>query len=237
MSRAHTAALSAAAPLAFLLGKGRRRWQDRSAMERRAQPEQSAATTAPHAARSSADAKADRTAIAAVKGGDRAALAELYDRHAGQMLGVAYRILGNRRDAEDLLHDVFIEAWHKAGSYDERRGSVRGWLLVRMRSRAIDRVRALAVAQQYGVARAREEPGRDAGDDAPDRAVDRSRARRALQALSEEQRTVVELAYFEGQTRAEIAARCEIPVGTVKSRLSAAVINLRKSLARDEGAR
>ena len=236
MSRADGIALAATAPFALFLGKRRRRWHDRIEM-RHARPEGGAAGAAVPAARSGADAAADRKAIAAVKTGDRPALAELYDRYARQMLGVAYRILGNRRDAEDLLHDVFIEAWQRAGSYDERRGSVRAWLLLRVRSRAVDRVRALAVAQQHAMARAHEGRGRDAADDQPDRAADGARARRALQGLSEEQRSAVQLAYFEGQTCREIAARCEIPVGTVKSRLSAAIANLRKQLADDEGAR
>ena len=81
--------------------------------------------------------------------GDRSAVGHLYDRHAPAMLGVASRILRDRRDAEDLVHDVFVEAWRKASSFSELRGSVRSWLLVRTRSRAIDRLRSLEVARRH----------------------------------------------------------------------------------------
>src|SRR5512145_1494630 len=73
----------------------------------------------------------DELLVAAVAFADEAALAELYDRHAGPMLGVALRVLGTRSDAEDLVHDVFVEAWQKAAAFDAQRGSVRSWLLMR----------------------------------------------------------------------------------------------------------
>ena len=140
-------------------------------------------------------------------------------RHASQMLGVAYRILNSRRDAEDLLHDVFLEAWRKADSFDAQRGSVRGWLLLRVRSRAIDRVRALAVARNHAMAEAAADCAEQLTSDEPSRAPDRVRVCRALANLSEPQRQVLELGYFEGLTCREIAERCQIPIGTVKSPL------------------
>jgi RNA polymerase sigma-70 factor (ECF subfamily) len=164
--------------------------------------------------------------------GDEAALAALYDRHAPAMLRVASRILQSRQDAEDLVHDVFVEAWQKAGDYDACRGSVRSWLLVRVRSRGIDRVRSLESARRAaavlppGSEGERSEPSWDAPD--------RERARAALATLPEEQRHVVELGYFEGLTCAEMADRVGVPIGTVKSRLSAAVAKLRRSLAASE---
>ena len=98
------------------------------------------------------DTKIDQRLLIAIRQGNRTALAELYDRHASQMLAVAARILQNPRDAEALLHDVFLEAWQKAESYDAGRGTVRTWLLTRMRSRAIDRLRTVAVARAHGMA-------------------------------------------------------------------------------------
>ena len=95
------------------------------------------------------DADLDRKLMEGVRTGDRTALAELYDRHASGMLGLAVRILGDRGDAEDLIHDVFLESWKKAGSYAAERGSARAWLLMRVRSRAIDRVRSLTVARRH----------------------------------------------------------------------------------------
>jgi RNA polymerase sigma-70 factor (ECF subfamily) len=168
--------------------------------------------------------------------GDRDALAELYDRHAPAVLRVALRFLGCRHAAEDLVHDVFVEAWGKAADYDARRGNVRRWLLMRVRSRAIDRLRALDTARRHAMQELRT-ADETAVARVPDwDAVDRDRARRALRELPPAQRTLVELSYFEGLTGAEMAERCEIPIGTVKSRLSAALEKLRRSLAAPTGA-
>jgi len=170
----------------------------------------------------------DREVMARVAAGDRASLATLYDEHASRMLALAYRILGNRRDAEDLLHDVFLEAWQKAASFDPARGSVRAWLLMRVRSRAIDRLRMLTTARQRlgGVMAIDAEPMTPTA--APDSSSDHSKARMALQQLPESQRAVIELSYFEGMTCREIGVHCAIPVGTVKSRLSAGIRKLRR---------
>ena len=174
------------------------------------------------------EAACHRKLLAALADGDRDALAGLYDRFAPQMLGLALRILRNRRDAEDLVHDVFIEAWQKARSYDRSRGSVHAWLLLRLRSRAIDRARSLAAARQWAMAQAASPPPPTAPEqgDAPDRA----RARKALETLPREQRACVELAYYEGLSCRDMAARLGIPVGTVKSRLFAAMRSLRVEL-------
>ena len=93
----------------------------------------------------------DQSLMAAAAVGDESALGELYDRHAGAMLGVALRILKLRQDAEDLVHDVFVEAWQKAADFDAGRGSVRSWLLVRVRSRGVDRLRSLSSARRRGL--------------------------------------------------------------------------------------
>ncbi len=175
----------------------------------------------------------DESLMAAAAVGDESALGELYDRHAGAMLGVALRILKLRQDAEDLVHDVFVEAWQKAADFDAERGSVRSWLLVRVRSRGVDRLRSLTSARRRGLL--------GDGENAPEEAdpkvapvwdgPDRERARKALDRLPEPQRVLVELAYFEGMTCSEMAAHCAIPIGTVKSRLSAALAKLREALA------
>src|SRR5262245_49240698 len=81
----------------------------------------------------------DGEIVAAIVGGDRPALARLYARYASSLMAIGVRILGDRREAEDLLHDVFLEVWRHAAHYDAARGTVRAWLLMRMRSRALDR--------------------------------------------------------------------------------------------------
>lgn len=172
----------------------------------------------------SGDNAGDAVLVAAMAAGDRAALATLYRRYGGLLLSLALRIVRERNQAEDLLHDVFLEAWRSAKDFDPQRGSVRTWLAIRVRSRALDVRKSARVTRNAG----------DAGLDtvsanAPLPSPDLERVRAALAGLGTDQRRVVELAYFEGLTCSEIAARIGIPVGTVKSRLAAGLQRLREA--------
>lgn len=167
----------------------------------------------------------DEALVAAMAAGDRAALATLYERHSSLLLGLALRIVREKREAEDLLHDVFLEAWRSAKDFDPKRGRVRTWLAIRMRSRALDLQKSARVSRNTG----------DAGldvivDDSEGASPDHGRIRAALSALAAEQRKVLELAYFEGLSCTEIAERVAIPVGTVKSRIAAGLERLRTGL-------
>ena len=160
--------------------------------------------------------------------GEVTAISIIYDRFAGLLQTMAEKILTDRAMAEDLVHDVFLEVWRHAASYDPARGSVRTWMLVRLRSRALDRMRS---------ARTRREVPADDGEpssplvdherDDPTLEPDRKSVRRALSELPVEQREVLELAYFHGLTSSEIAERMGSPIGTVKSRTAAAITKLR----------
>jgi RNA polymerase sigma-70 factor (ECF subfamily) len=172
----------------------------------------------------------DGSLVAAMANGDRVAFASLYDRYASLLLAVATRILGERREAEDLLHDVFLEVWRQAADFDEARGSVRAWLLVRLRSRAIDRKKSVAATRVVPVDPERLHETRDLAAEDPALGPDRAAVRVALASLPEEQRTVLELGYFEGLSSSEIALRIDAPVGTVKSRVAAALGKLRAGL-------
>src|ERR1041384_2736364 len=179
------------------------------------------------------DHEVDAALVAAMAKGDRDALSRLYERHSGLLLGLAMRIVRDRREAEDLLHDVFLEAWRSAKDFDPKRGKVRTWLAIRMRSRALDLQKSARVSRNTG----------DGGldqliDEAEGASPDHRRVRSALAELGQEQRRVLELAYFEGLTCAEIAQRVAIPIGTVKSRLAAGLDRLRSGLnARGPGDR
>ena len=167
----------------------------------------------------------DEVLVAAMAAGDRAALATLYERHGSLLLGLALRIVRERREAEDLLHDVFLEAWRTAKDFDPKRGRVRTWLAIRMRSRALDLQKSARVSRNTG----------DAGlellvDDGDAGSPDHGRVRRALAELAADQRRMIELAYFEGLSCTEIAERVAIPVGTVKSRIAAGLGRLRSGL-------
>ncbi|MDB4967653.1 MAG: polymerase sigma-70 factor [Myxococcales bacterium] len=177
--------------------------------------------------------KGDVTLISGAAAGDRDCLAALYDRYAPALLAIGRRILGDRREAEDLLHDVFIEVWRQAADYDEARGSVRAWLLMRMRSRALDRRKAAVFSKRADLP-APEAVAATVGDahsgEDPELGADRTAVRRALAELPAEQRQVLELGYFEGLSSSEIAERLRAPIGTVKSRVAAALTKLRQGL-------
>ena len=167
----------------------------------------------------------DVALVAAMAAGEREALARLYERHAPALLGVALRIVRERREAEDLLHDVFLEAWRHAREFDPKRGRVRTWLAIRMRSRALDQQKSARVSRNAG----------DAGleliaDEGERTSPDHARVRAVLAELGADQRRVLELAYFAGLSCSEIAARLAIPVGTVKSRVAAALARLRDAI-------
>lgn len=173
----------------------------------------------------------DTLLVEAMADGDRTALARLYDRHAPMLLALATRVLGAADEAEDLVHDVLLEAWHRALDFDPRRGSVRTWLALRTRSRALDRLR------MRGRRGAVEAPDDEAGerpvvpashDGEPSLTSDRHRVRVALSNLPPPQRFVLEQAYFEGLSAAEIAERSGVPLGTIKSRTAAGLARLRE---------
>ena len=183
----------------------------------------------------------DRTADQAVLGrmgrGDDAALAELYDRHARPVYSLALRILQDAADAEDVVQEVFTQAWRQASRYDARRGAPAAWLLTMARSRAIDRLRARrvrpdSVALPDTVRDIPNPPDRATLPDAQLVSAEQvERVRTALSELPLLQRVALELAYYEGLTHTEIAERLEQPLGTVKTRIRLAMLKLRDVLA------
>jgi RNA polymerase sigma-70 factor (ECF subfamily) len=173
----------------------------------------------------------DAALIAALARGDRAALGQLYDVHAPVMLALAQRIVGARSAAEDLVHDVLLEAWQHAAEYDASRGSVRAWLMLRTRSRALDLVKSARVARSVSLSDSVLELGSE--DEAIALSPDRRAVQKLVAGLPEEQRTVLLLGYFEGLSSSEIAARIRVPVGTVKSRVASALTRLRAALTQE----
>lgn len=153
--------------------------------------------------------------------GDARALGLLYDRHASVMLGLAVRILRRRDAAADLVHDVFVEAWRSMDGFDPRRGTFRSWMLTRLRSRAVDRLRR--EAREQGTP-AETTP---AQTETPEVRYDATRVPGWLAALPAPQREALQLAYFEGLTMNEIADRLGVPPGTVKARVSRGLARLR----------
>lgn len=137
------------------------------------------------------------------------------DRRSRYLLGVLTRILGGPEEAEDVLHEVFLEVWERASDYDAGRGTVKAWLVMRARSRGLDRLRVLG--------RARTLPSHVLPAEHMDRVssaapADAISVRRAVQRLAPELRVLLELGYFGGMSSVEIAKDQQLAVGTVKSR-------------------
>lgn len=174
----------------------------------------------------------DNELIALVGKGDGTALMTLYDRHNRQAFGLAYRILGDAATAEEVVQDAFMALWRNATSFDTTRGAVRTWLLTIVHNRSIDRFRSaksrggtveLEVADYAGA-------NTDPWDDVTER-LDGAQVRAAVAELPPDQRTAVELAYFQGLTHQEIAEQTQTPLGTVKGRLRLGLRKLSTSLA------
>ena len=162
-------------------------------------------------------------------GGSRAAFRRLYDMQAARLHGIALRITRQPALAADAVHDALLQAWQNAARFEPERGSAESWLVSLVRYRALDIVRR----------RAREVPGDampELADSDPDplanlvATAEGAALRRCLEALEEERRRLILLAFFDGLSHSELAAKCGLPLGTVKSWIRRALAALRNCL-------
>jgi RNA polymerase sigma-70 factor (ECF subfamily) len=173
-------------------------------------------------------------AIARVAAGDRAALQIVYRDTSAKLFGVCLRILADRNEAEDVLQEVYITVWRKAGAFDAERGSPITWLVAIARNKAIDRLRAGASGRKARPLEAAE----DVSDPAPAAldllaAADENRKLRGcLDELDARSKTAIRTAFYDGITYEELAARMGIPLGTVKSMIRRGLVKLRECLER-----
>jgi RNA polymerase sigma-70 factor (ECF subfamily) len=156
-----------------------------------------------------------------VPSGDAEAFAVLYDRHSRVAYSLAYRMMGERQAAEDLLQDAFLEIWRGAATYRAERGSLRTWILSIVHNRGVDQLRSLSSRR-----RTQEKVEAEAPTSQPSEAFaeswrnsQREQVRAAMSTLPPEQLKILELAYFSGYTHVEIADMLALPLGTVKSRM------------------
>jgi RNA polymerase sigma-70 factor (ECF subfamily) len=163
---------------------------------------------------------------------DQEALSLLYDRHRTIVYALALRILRDAAEAEEVLSDVFFQAWRGAGGFDPLRGSVTAWLVTLCRSRAIDRLRKRGRRDAALEEQARQAPAAPSRADAAaaDWRMHRTRILSALGSLAPEQRSALELVYFDGLSHTEIAAKLREPLGTIKTRIRQGLLHLRERL-------
>lgn len=168
-----------------------------------------------------------------IAAGQSDALKTLFFRYAPTMLAIGHRMLGRNGDADDVLNEVFLEVWQKSDRFDSRRGSVRAYLLLLMRSRCLDGLRSRKSRPDMG-STAEIHPNHAGDSPLPSHAMqhneEHERVRRALSALDSDQRKALELSFYEGLSHREIAERLDQPVGTIKGRLRSGLIKLRHSL-------
>lgn len=181
----------------------------------------------------------DAALLARAGDGDEDALGLLYDRHAARAYGLALAMLKDADEAQEVVADAFAQAWRTAARFEPARGEVAGWILTIARSRALDRMRTrrrhLKLMEQSAAGEddglALPLAGVAATSDAAEHDDVRAAVARSLAALPDAQRSVIELAYFRGLSQSEIAEALGAPLGTVKTRMRAAMEKLRDTLA------
>jgi len=172
---------------------------------------------------------ADIALLERIRARDHAAVSDLYDRHGRPLFSLIARILHDRAEAEEVLQEVFLSVWTKAHTYDPVLGSPIGWLVRLARNRAIDRLRTQAARAR--AVEAMDEPATgDNPEDAAARNQERGRVRQALGTLPQEQRQLIECAYFRGLTHSELAEAFALPLGTIKTRVRSGMQALRLQL-------
>jgi RNA polymerase sigma-70 factor (ECF subfamily) len=167
----------------------------------------------------------DATLLSAVRSGDEHAMVQLYDRHSAIVYSVALRVLRDTGAAEDILQEVFMQLWRSPEVFDARRGSLPGWLAVIARNRAIDSLRKRRPETDITEIVVSIEPDLASGAEWT-RVLEKIRS--TLTSMPSPQRSALEMAFFEGLTHTEIAAKTGEPLGTIKTRIRAGLVTLRK---------
>ncbi len=163
----------------------------------------------------------------------RSALEALFERYSGRVLANARRVLGSTGEAEEIVQETFIEVWHKAKTFDAARGNVPGWILSVGRNKAIDRIRSRSARARLLANLQVEEDQQASPHDQLELATEQKRLGQALEALTPEQRVVIELAYFGGLSQSEIAEKTGDALGTIKGRARAGLARLSEKLSKE----
>jgi RNA polymerase sigma-70 factor (ECF subfamily) len=170
----------------------------------------------------------DGRLVARIRAGDQQAMSELYDRYAKVVYAVALRVLQETSAAEDILQEIFLQLWRNPDAFDASRGSLAAWFAVISRHRAIDRLRKRR--PEVDIETCLIAGGPDVSDEA-ERGLIVEKVRSVLAEMSPDQRTALELAYFQGLTHTEIAEKTGEPLGTIKTRIRSGLQHLRAKFA------
>jgi RNA polymerase sigma-70 factor (ECF subfamily) len=169
-----------------------------------------------------------------IAAGDRGAFAEFYDLYSALMFSVASKILNNAGEAEDVLQEVFLQIWEKAGRFDPKLGKASSWAAILVRNKAIDRIRASQRRTRLAEASGLEQNIANETTETANEAVHGHEKAKLIQSamveLPGEQRRAIELAYFSGLTQNEISEKLNEPLGTVKARIRRGLLKLRDQL-------
>jgi len=169
----------------------------------------------------------DAEIIARIYTGDEGAMAMLYDRYSPVVYAVALRVLSDRNTAEDILQDVFVQLWRNPQSFNASRGSLATWLAVIARNRAIDQLRRKHPEVELSETLISVDPDLE---NTAERKQAIEKVRAVLASMPTEQRSALEMAFFEGLTHVEIAGKTGQPLGTVKTRIRSGLLAVRKAL-------
>ena len=164
--------------------------------------------------------------------GDSQAFAQLYDATAARSYGLALRVVRDPSQAEEVVQEVYLDAWRQSARYDAGRGSVMSWLLTIVHRRAVDRVRSAEAANRRDATYHQQNNpvAHDTTAEAAEASLEAHRVRTAMQELTAIQREALELAYFGGYTHTEVATMLDLPVGTAKTRIRDGLIRMRDAL-------
>ena len=180
---------------------------------------------------SDAAAQADAELLARVASGDRDAFAALYDRFSKPLFSFALRIVGNPADAEDVLQEVFVQLWEKAGQFDPSQGKPFTWSVTMTRNKAIDRLRSSQRRSRLVEEATLADPAMDVAETGKVIGTDEAtRIRTAVNTLPADQRQAIEMAFFGGLTHHQIAEKISEPLGTIKARIRRGMLKLRDTL-------
>jgi RNA polymerase sigma-70 factor (ECF subfamily) len=165
-----------------------------------------------------------------LKGRDQSAFAYLYDNYSAVLYGVIFKMLEDRELAEDVLQEAFIKIWNNFSNYDSLKGRLFTWMLNITRNLTIDTIRSKGYKKQAKIQNSENTVNNISDKTNTAESFDAMGIRKHLTLLKNDQKEIIDLAYFGGFTQDEISKKLSIPLGTVKTRMRTAIIELRKVL-------